>query len=303
MMRTTLAAACLVLAVGFAPAQTVTLRLQLPEGTTYHQRTTQQQTIKQNVMGMQQEIESSFQQTSRSEVTEVRPDGAMVIEITTTRVRNRSSVGGMVMEYDSENPPANPDVMASMLEGMVGSTMTVVCSPSGQILEMSGFDAMMDDMFRGAGGEMPPALREQMNSQFGEEAMRESMALLTDIYPERPISIGDSFTSTASLPSMMNMRVSTSYTLRAVENGLAILDVSGSMDTMQGSSMDMGGMSVELNLEGRQTGEMHLDLQNGLLMYMEMNQTASGNATITGPQSMDIPMDIHMRMVIETVDG
>src|SRR4029078_7711989 len=117
----------------------------------------------------------------------VTDDNGSVKSITTSykRLHMNMKVMGMTIDIDSEKPfegngesdiTKNPlGLMNKMISGMVGKSFVVKVNESGEVLEVSGFNKIIDDMIDSMG--MGDAVKAQamgsMKDQFNDESLKD----------------------------------------------------------------------------------------------------------------------------------
>jgi hypothetical protein len=132
---------------------------------------TYRQTQKQSMEFAGTAMEQESSQTQVWTVKDVAADGTATIETKCVAVAAKAS-GAMEFEYDSEKDkevPENPQV--KMMAKMLNKTFTLKMTPSGKIVEMKGFDALMEDMLKDLGDDAGP-MKEMLKQMLSDDTMK-----------------------------------------------------------------------------------------------------------------------------------
>ncbi len=218
-------------------------------------------------------------QTQRYTVLDVADDGTARLGITTDRLRVVAETPMGRQEFDSEDPAAGSAELA-MLGGMVGMSFEMTLGSDGRVEEVSGLDQMVDEMVEQMAQENPGAagqMREMMEGMFGEDAMESTMQQGVQPLPRDPVAPGGGWEFSLTQPlGFGSLRTEAVYTLREVVEdegrSVARIDVEGSIgDFEPEEGHPMGGM-LEVS-DGDLTGEIHFDIEAGVLSWSEVVTT------------------------------
>jgi hypothetical protein len=165
-------------------------------------------------------MEQETAQTQVWTVKDIGPDGVATIETKCVAVASKAT-GAMEFEYDSEKDkelPENPQV--KMMAKMVGKTFTLKMTPQGKIVEMKGFDALMEDMLKELGDDAGP-MKEMLKQMLSDDTMKSAMQQLAPMLPEKPVGKGDKWSNdfTLKFPMIGGMKFGVGSTLKDVTGG------------------------------------------------------------------------------------
>lgn len=280
-----------VCAAGLA-ADGLTLRLKLEKGRTYRVTTVSEQTIRQTILGLEQEIKQTIAMGYCVEVTGVGADGAMNMRFTYDmyRVRQESAMG--VQEYDSAQPEVDVPQAFQGYAALIGLGFEATCDSRGRLVEIDGMDQMIDRMLAKMGlpeGDERDQFAELMRGQYGDEAMKRSMGMLFCLYPEGPLAVGDEWTQEMQVDTGFPMSLTNTYTLVARKDGRATLRVhSGIAPNGDNSLLQVSGMECRLALSGEQEGTIEVDEATGLTVRSRLTQKIEGELSfITAAEDED----------------
>ena len=155
------------------------------------------------------------------------------------------------------------NMMSDMFYAMKGKSFTMKVNASGEVVEISGLEEMQQAMIDGlkANTEKRPYFEAGFKSQFNEENLRQLFSQAFNIFPNKPVRVGDSWNKVMSINNGMT-KINTTYTVKAIEPGSITLDASSTFD-MMGST-------------GIQQGSFEINPQTGLITHAEYTQTFEG---------------------------
>lgn len=256
----------------------VELKWKFEKGRELTYRHVQKQTME--FAGTAMEQESS--QTHLWTVKEVDEKGNALVEMKVTAVSAKAS-GAMEYEYDSEKDkeaPANPQ--AAMMAKMVGQSFTMRMSTSGKVLEVRGYDKLMDEMLKDLGDQAGP-MREMMKQMMSDDTMKSMLQQMAPMLPEKAVAKGDSWKNdfTLKMPMIGGMKFGISSTLTDLKDGEAHVTQDWTIE-LKGDAEDkdnpLGGL-VQIK-DSKAKALIVFSLEKGCFisqkMTMEMNMSAGG---------------------------
>lgn len=245
------------------------------------------QNIKQNFMGQDMPMKTEINATY---LMEIKSKTSQEIETQMTYQRFIFIISNPMMnvKYDSKAPDDNSSdinkMFQKMFNTMIDKPFTVVFLPNGSVKSVSGMGEIVENMLNAisADGQLA-VLGSQMSQQFNDEAMQKSLGQSFNLYPDKAIKVGDTWSTENSLPmNYVNVSVKTTNTLKAVNANKATIDVTGEMD------MDM----EESKMKGAQTGTMIIDTSTGLPLSSDILLDMKG---VVKTQGMEIKMEIESK--------
>ena len=162
-------------------------------------------------------------------------------------------------------------------------------------------DALMQRMISVAGENMPEEAKGQMQeglkSVMNDEMLKGLIEQSFKIFPDKKVSVGDSWNAKMEMKSIMDMNVESTYTLKKVENGIATLDIKSKI-TSSGSEKMIQGTKVEMSVNGMQTGTMDVEVASGMTMKSSIVQKIDSKMKAQG---QEIPISVNGTTTIKTV--
>ncbi len=198
-------------------------------------------------------------------------------------LQSRMSVMGQRVEFDSTDPE-NP--FYQVAEVAVGNSFNVFVDKTGAVSAVTGLETMWNDIM--AKADLPPAekvqMRQQMQTQLDSDNERLSLELaLFPALPAAPIEPGQTWTREAAYGGDTPLTLSATYTVDSVEPHVQ-LSLEGTITPNEaGAPIDMGGITMEMRLNGAMAGSYILDGETGWV------RTSEARASIDGQLKMDAP--------------
>lgn len=181
----------------------ITLALKFPAGSHYVYVMDSRQTIQQQMGGMNSEISQQMQLQSSYRVANTS-NANKKLTINYDRFYIKSSSNGMVMEYDSNDSTKQPPELSGA-GNIVNHPFSILVNTKGEILKVE--NALMDD---------------SIERQFTDSSIRQMMEQSLNIYPEKPVKIGDNWQRTYNTNiGFMDMQVVSDYQLISIANDVA----------------------------------------------------------------------------------
>jgi hypothetical protein len=190
------------------------------------------------------------------------------------RLNMNMKVGGVEMDLDSDKAPEdnsetgkekNPlAVMRKVISGITGKTFIIKVDEEGKVLEVTGFDKIINDMIDSTGvdEDIRTQVMASMKGQFNEQSMKDQFAQIFTIFPNKEIKVGDSWEKTYNTGGKMPAKNITTYT---------VTDIDGDHVSMT-SRTKIESNNNEMEIDGKQNGNIIVDSKTGLMINAEYTQ-------------------------------
>lgn len=269
------------------------LRLNLKKGTTYEMSTTMTMNMDQEIMGQKVKMEQKMEMILNYKVLEELANQNYLLEYAVTRIKIGVNANGQQVDMDSENE-SNP--AAEKLKGLIGSAVKIEITPAGKIEKVEG----LEEMLKNAGGDK---MMEQMIPMFSsDEGFKSFMSQTFGYLPEDKVGTGDKWSNTAKMGAPMNMEIDMDYELLSLKKSKANLQVNS---VFKGDTkIEQSGISINMNIDGSQTGTMLIDAKDGWLRSSELNQDIKMVMKMKNPQTgddMEMPVAMTSMATISVV--
>jgi hypothetical protein len=196
---------------------------------------------------------------------------------------------GMEIDVDTDKPSppmneeelkANPmGMMNRIFSGIVDKSFTMKVDEEGKVLEVSGFNELLQSMAdsMGVSDDMKQKMMASLKDQFNEQSVKDQFAQIFTIFPNKEIKVGDSWEKSFNMGGKMPAKYTTTYTVKSMEGDHVTLDTKGRI-TSEGGDMEV---------KGDQLGTVIVDSKTGLMVNGTYTQdidvkTQGMNLTIEG---------------------
>jgi hypothetical protein len=190
---------------------------------------------------------------------------------------NKDSAGSLLfdMQFDSshlyrpdhgviKDIEASPS-MDSILHHLMQTHLTAIISPLGTIASVSGY------------GTRDMESNTNVDETLGANLSKESMGLLFPIYPDDSVAPGDQWIRHNSDVSEFGISATNTYTLDAVDAGIASISVHGQLS---GDSAFMKFQRYPAKLNGKMDGKYELEIATGMLKSATITLDVSGTINV-----------------------
>ncbi len=262
------------------------LRYNVNTGDVFQYESVTDQTISQNIMGMDQVIKQKITMVYDMEVL---GENAGVYEIRHTyrRVKFFMDGGAMIgsIDYDSENPPAEVEAMARGYAALVGQTFTLNTNQLGEIVSVAGLTEMIDAIATQF-GDLPEeeleAMRSSLQSQYGDDAMTTNLQAASPAFPEKKVKVGKSWERSYTQNAGFAMDITSVYTVKSLAGEEAVIASALTTVSDPTSDMQMSGMTLKYTINGTGTGEVRYSKATGVPTQSTTTQSISGDVNASG---------------------
>lgn len=172
-------------------------------------------------------------------------------------MRTASPMGSMDFDSAKDSGPIM-DPSFAVLGALVGQSFEVLLAKDLSVVEVQGTEGIAQRIRDAMPSDMPSESVEKVVSSFSSTALAKLVSEKTDIVPESPVNLGESWTNAVEmqLPGVGSMTTTSVYTLGTVLGDIATIDFMVSAQMSDGNALLTG-----LSLSG--SGVTHFDLQAG----------------------------------------
>ena len=234
------------------------------------------------------------------------------MKITYKAIQAKMTAPTGVMEYDSTMPAEANDVnnpvgqmFRQMFGPMVGQSFTFKVTSKGKVVEIKGFQEMMEKMMNDNPAMAP--MKEYMKSLFSEDYAKMIVSNSITPFPAQTVAVGDTWKDKDSINIGFPMEMENIYTLKNLKDGLAIIDVNSNMDFGgEEPTMNMGPMKMYMKMKGSCKGTTEIDEKTGWANRSSVKMLLSGKMEMVAenqvPQRTVIPMTIEGLVTVEPIE-
>jgi hypothetical protein len=280
----------------------VQLALKVQEGDVYRVRMISQSvTLSSSDAGDSTSYDTSgFDMTFT--VAEVDEDGNIWLDIVYDWATTGTTAGTGDVDAPDEPDPGEEGV--AELEGRGYSAKV---APNGEVLEIAGDNDLLNEVLDELGlsdEEILLGFGQMIENIIGDDGLKVQVSNVIPEYPEGEVEVGDSWTVTSELPGTLAMIVETTYTLRALEDGVATIDVASTVNTDPDAyPLDLTLYEITYDLSGSGEGLLQVDVDTGWTSSATITSTLSGESLIVmGDMELTVPMSVEGVTTLEMLD-
>jgi hypothetical protein len=287
------------LLVAACKPQKIELALNLEKNKDYKQLNVAKVDITQNMMGQSFDIGMTMKSSITYKVDEIKDT---IYDISahydSLSMKMESSMFNMTANSESSDA-ANP--LTGMMSGMTNKPFNIQLTKHGKIESVSNVENLFqtDNPLVQAQAEQ---LKSQLKSAFGEESVKGNLQLSTDIFPDHPVKIGDSWVINSTQSSTFKINFTTTYTL--VEKTDDYYLIKGNSIIATPDSVDYietNGMSMQTSMNGTMNSEIKINKETGWPIESKLKQNMSGVSKVKGNAGMPDGMEISMKISSSTL--
>lgn len=279
------------------------LELNLKAGETYRQSTSNNASVTQNIMGQEITINLGIKGIMDFKVINELSDSYDMEVAFQEMSLNMGSLQGS-QQFSSENPDET-DTFSKILSGMTGQTFSVRMSKKGTILEIDNVEELWEAAFRDQNvSEAEKAqILTQLMQTYGPESIKGNIEMVTAIFPDNEVKLGDQWTNEVNLATGMKGLATTTYLYESQQGNFNLISGKGTITTGEEDAyMETNGMKLKMDLNGDMRASIIVDAESGWIVDATINQDINGSATMEGnaqmPGGLTIPMKVTNEMTI-----
>jgi hypothetical protein len=288
-----------------ASGQKIDLVLNLQNGHTYYQDMVSTSNIDQKVGEMDLNIEMEIKGRMAFLVKEVRKeDYLMDVQYEKISLRMALPMTQEIIMDSESNDPEN--IFSRMMGGIVAKPFGVRMSRSGKVLEIIGIEKIFDavfDQFSELPADQLQQIKSQLQEAYGEKSFRGSMEMLTAIYPEKPVAIGEKWNVQTNLMGMLDAKIDASFQLDQNTRDYRLITGNAQIKVNPESTVEMEKGALKMDLEGTMLSNIKVDPKTGWVIAANFNQNIQGESVIQPsdemPDGMSIPMSLISKIEIK----
>lgn len=267
--------------------EAITLKFNLPTGSSYNYNVDMNMQMKGNVSGQPINMNNKMAMGYRFSAVGDSA-GWKKLNASIDKISMHVNGNGVTINYDSEQ---TPDTTTDVVSGTVGKVLgalkggqfSFTMNDKGQVGSVTGIRDMMQRIMSSIN--IPGAMAQGMGSTFTDESFKQNIQQSFGMYPDKPVKPGDTWTNNTEMNNQgMMMRLDNNYTLQSVNGNTANVKV----DSKISSENTGSGM----NVNGTMTGTMQFDVPTGLPVNgdLDMNMNMGDSTSQPAPLNMDIKL-------------
>ena len=225
-------------------------------------------------------------------LVETDSTGNFIFTTTYDKIKVTTQNGDDKTQADASNAMISIDPVEKMLGILKSARIVATVSPKGEMKNVSGYKELEDKLMAGfdpTDHYSKSIAQAQWKKVVSDGVIKNTMDQLFKIFPDSSIHLHDTWKLNSTEGGEIPMNIKTIYTLKAINNDIAILSSEGIMTSNQSSNSVMGYTQVAANLKGEQKGEFEIETKTGMLISSRITANIEGNLQVMG---RDIPIAI-----------
>ncbi len=259
-----------------------TLQYKFKKGDTFHVEQEAIQNMDQDIEGTINKNKNTITAKYSFTVDSVFTDRFVLTTVfDMMQFRSESNTYGVFLDVDTEKSTEGMDedalLMHQIFSAMLNQPITVNLHKTGKVISIKGTEAMIDAMLDEVGIEEEFArnmVKKQVEKDFGDEGLAESMEQLFYLYPNNEVSVGDSWKNSYTGA----LEAENVWTLKEYGGDEFVLNATADV-TLDEVDSDSG---VQVTLVGNQETIAIIEKDNGFIKEVTIDQVTKGATKLQG---------------------
>lgn len=290
-------------ALNLANAQKTRLSLKLKEGETYKQSMTGNSIINQEIDGMKMEIKVTIT-GSMSYIVRKKYKESYDMDVQYDRLSMKMDLPMGEMAFDSESTDET-DIFSKIMTSMTDKPFGIKMAKNGKVVEITRIEVLFESVFDGfpmLTEEQIQPIKDQLMKAYGAEAFKGNIEMVSAVFPDERVALGDSWVIETKLQSGMEADIHSIYTYVETNKEHVLITGEATMETANKDAyVTVNGSPTKYNLDGTMTSTLKIDKKTGWIIDGKIDQRMSGDVSIKPggtTELMVIPMEMINAMSI-----
>lgn len=272
-----------------AGAGKVELRLHYRAGQTYRCTMQVEDSTVRWVDGTEMESAETVEGTYTFSVKALDDEGVATLQMIVDRIVYDKKGEGGEFHLDTDEPEAEAaDLEVRILKLMAGRAFTLKVKPNGEIVELTGAEAILEDVKKllPEDENVRKMILGNIERAFGNEAVRVKMDPFPGLYPDEAVAVGDSWDQ---------------FTLDSRKDGVATVAFEKTIEPDPDAEPEQtGDGTVRSNLAGTRKGTVRIDEETGLIIEGRLDLELKGEYLFTSTQDPENEISVPTTVVQST---
>lgn len=220
-------------------------------------------------------------------VTDIK-DNIYDITINLVSKKNSQSANGKSIVIDTKGAaPKEEDLkmMWNVNKAIMGNKLQMKLKKNGEIVSITGFDAIYNKVnafveTTKLSKEEKQGFKASLKNSFNEEIIKDQFVKNIMLFPKKGAKVGEKWTNTENASPDGSIKITTTYQLKSVGNGTAVIGLSGGIPK-KSEKNTQNGLTRTLSSELSQNGTITLDQNTGWIKTQNISVKTSQTETIT----------------------
>lgn len=220
-------------------------------------------------------------------------NGIYDITINLLAKRNSQTANGKTIAVDTKQAEPKDEQLKMMYKvnkALVGNKLNLKMKENGEVLSITGFDPIYSKVTASAGNvlkeaKQKTAFTQSFKESFNEKILKDQFTKNLLLIPAKGAKVGEKWTKTENATPDGNVKLSTTYTLKSVGDGVAVISVTGGIPK-KSDKKTQEGVTRSMSSELSQNGTVTLDQMSGWIKNQSIAVKTSQSETLSdGKQS------------------
>ncbi|MDQ0477380.1 DUF6263 family protein [Chryseobacterium sp. MDT2-18] len=197
-------------------------------------------------------------------------DGVYDITINLTGKRNSQSANGKTVTVDTKQAEPKEEQLKMMWKvnkALVGNKLKLKMTETGKVISITGFDAVYNKISASVGSTIKDAKDKagfinSFKQSFNEKMLKDQFTKNLVLIPAEGVKIGDKWSASENATPDGKIKLTTTYTLKSVGDGIAQISVAGGIPK-KSDKQTQEGVTRSMSSELSQNGTITLDQKTG----------------------------------------
>ena len=269
-------------------AQEIMLKLGFQEGSQIVMQMTNRMEMSMPGGFSSQVMDQTVRMRQTVQSVDLSGDATLMVTTEHMRMEGIGPAGNQLYDSDTGDIPTDPSILGAA--AMVGQSYSMVVGPDGTVKSVQGIEELVEAMRASSPPEAAPMLDEMFNADILIEIAQQGIQIL----PTDPVSPGDSWQTSSTMPNPLLGEVTNNLTfvLDQVEerDGKTVALLSSTGEIVADAPDGLAGLPMEMDVDAEMTGSLIFELDRGLVL--SSITTNKMTMTMSGPDgaSMTMPM-------------
>lgn len=275
----------------YDPNKTYKLHLNPVPGSSYYYDISNETSVK---VEMEDKKVNNETQTNTSIHYKISKDstGNFLFAMQYDKIQMHTKTGDNETDAEAGNGSAAINPMDKMLGILKQSHITATVSPSGDIINMTGYKELGDQFLANVAvddEDQKNLLKAQWEKTIGNGLVKQNLEQLFKIFPDSSVHLKDTWKLKTNQESGIGLDANSIFTLKAINSDVAIIEVEGDISSDNTAANLLGLNDASVNLKGSQEGEYEIETKTGMLISCNLSAKVEGKVQAMG---QDIPVTI-----------
>jgi Family of unknown function (DUF6263) len=227
--------------------------------------------------------------------------GNFLFNINYNKIHLYTKAGDSEADEDADNASNSLDGIERSLGLLKNAPLEATVSRTGEVISVRGYKELGAKLISGiadADANTRAVTQAKWDKIIGDGVIKKNMKDLFAFFPDSAVRVGDKWKIASKQKSEISFDILTTYRLKEIDDGVAVLIVDADMTSEPGTT-DYLGTEVTSDLKGSQEGEYRIDIKTGMLQRGEIKSKVSGQLQAMGKE---IPIKIATKISINNAN-